>query len=99
NVDKVLDLRQSLQDAAGNPIDVVQIRQDVADLQLLRANLNGADGQPIRLRDIESKIQDIANVVGTGEAGGLDGRLAVFSASIQDSVNAKTQTLVVDVQN
>jgi hypothetical protein len=99
NVDKVLDLRRSLQDAAGNPIDVVQIGQDVADLKLLRANLNGADGQPIRLRDIESKIQDIANVVGTGAAGGLDGRLAVLSASIQDSVNAKTQTLVTDSQN
>jgi hypothetical protein len=98
NVATVLDLRKSLQDAAGNPIDVGQIRNDVANLQLLSANLNGADGRPIRLRDIESRIEDISNVVGTAGAGGLDGRLAALSTSIEDSVNAKTLTLITDAQ-
>jgi hypothetical protein len=98
NVDTVLELRKSLQDAAGNVIDVGQIRTDVESLKLLGVNLNGADGKPIRLRDIESQIADIANVVGTAGAGGLDGRLAALSASIQESVNAKALTLITDTK-
>lgn len=94
NVDKVLDLRKSLQDDAGNPIDMAGIRQDVADLQLLGTNLNGADGKPIRMRDIEMQIQDIATVVGTSGAGGLDARFAALSSSIQETVNAKAQALI-----
>jgi hypothetical protein len=99
NVDKVLDLRKTLQDAAGNPIDVGQMRKDLTDLQSFRENLNGVDGKPLRLRDIEVKIQEISDVVGTGGAGGLDGRLATLSASIQEAVNAKTLVLVNDAQN
>jgi len=98
NVDKVLDLRKALQDAAGNPIDVGQMRKDLTDLQSFRENLNGVDGKPLRLRDIEVKIQEISDVVGTGGAGGLDGRLAALSASIQDAVNAKTLVLMTDAQ-
>lgn len=99
NVDKVLDLRKTLQDAAGNPIDVGQIRKDLTDLQSFRENLNGVDGKPLRLRDIEVKIQEISDVVGTGGAGGLDGRLATLSASMQEAVNAKTLVLVTGAQN
>jgi len=86
NVDKVLELRNSLQDAAGNPINVVQLKQDLTDIQSLRENLKGADGQLLRLRDIEVKLNEVADVVGTGGQGGLEGRFATLSASLQESL-------------
>src|SRR5262245_12036125 len=53
NVKTVLDLRASLSDATGAPIDVGQIRQDVSALKELTANFNGVDGSPGRLRDLQ----------------------------------------------
>lgn len=94
NVDKVLELRKSLQDEAGNPINVAQIKRDLTDLQSVRENLKGSDGKPLRLRDLEVKIQEVADVVGTGGSGGLDGRFASFSASLQDTLASHNEASV-----
>jgi hypothetical protein len=98
NVDKVLELRKSLQDSAGNPINVVKLRDDLTDLQSIRENLKGADGRPLRLRDLELKIQEVADVVGTGGQGGLEGRFATFSASLLDTLDERTETKITQVQ-
>ena len=94
NVDKVLDLRKSLQDDAGNPIDVAQVKRDLTDLQAIRENLKGADGKPLRLRDLELRIGEVADVVGTGGPGGLEGRFANFSASLQDTLAGRTESSI-----
>lgn len=94
NVDKVLDLRKSLQDEAGNPIDVAQVKRDLTDLQAIRENLKGADGKPLRLRDLELRIGEVADVVGTGGPGGLEGRFANFSASLQDTLAGRTESSI-----
>ena len=94
NVDKVLDLRKSLQDESGNPINVAQVKRDVGDLQLLRDNLKGADGKLLRLRDLEVRIGEVADVVGTGGPGGLEGRFATFSASLQDTLAGRTEVSI-----
>src|SRR5450756_1444233 len=75
NVNTVLDLRKSLSDATGAPIDVVNIRQDVTSLQALATNFNGVDGTPVRLRDIQLKLNEVSDAVGVGGPSGLDGRL------------------------
>lgn len=98
NVDKVLELRKSLQDEAGNPINVAQVKRDLTDLQSIRENLKGADGKPLRLRDLEVKIREVADVVGTGGPGGLDGRFATFSASLQDTLATRAEANVKEVK-
>lgn len=94
NVDKVLELRKSLQDEAGNPINVAQVKRDVSDLQTLRENLKGADGNLLRLKDLEVRIGEVADVVGTGGPGGLEGRFATFSASLQDTLAGRTEVSI-----
>ncbi|MEN3333440.1 MAG: hypothetical protein V7641_2805 [Blastocatellia bacterium] len=98
NVDKVLELRKSLQDEAGTPINVFQLKQDLTNLQSIRENLKGADGKLLRLRDIEVQIKEVADVVGTGGTGGLEGRFNTFSASLQDSFNERTEDRITEVQ-
>lgn len=94
NVDKVLDLRKSLQDEAGNPINVAQVKRDLTDLQAIRENLKGVDGKLLRLRDLELRIGEVADVVGTGGPGGLEGRFANFSASLQDTLAGRTESSI-----
>ena len=94
NVDKVLDLRNSLQDEAGNPINVAQVKRDLTDLQSIRENLKGADGKLLRLRDLEVRIGEVADVIGTGNPGGLEGRFATFSASLQDTLAGRTEASI-----
>src|SRR6202035_5652834 len=78
NLNTVLDLRKSLSDPSGAPIDVAGIQAQVKDLQSLRANLTGVDGSLVRIRDFElrvSNVEDALQIGGTGAAGGLDGRI------------------------
>lgn len=89
NVDTVLALRNSLSDAAGNPIDVVQLKTQIGDLQTLRDNLKGVDGNLIRLRDIEVRLNEIGDVAGVGAAGGLDLRIATATDKLQLQLNTR----------
>src|SRR5690242_15798860 len=79
NVKTVLDLRASLSDANGTPIDVGQIRQDVSSLKELTANFNGVDGSPVRMRDLQLQLKEVSDAVGVGGPGGLEGRLGDLS--------------------
>jgi hypothetical protein len=89
NVGTLLDLRKSLADAAGKPIDVVAMRQQLTDLSALRDNLKGVDGTLLHLRDVELKQKELADVVGVGGPGGLEGRLSTLSSQIETRISAK----------
>ena len=86
NVKQVLELRKSLSDATGAPIDVSKIRQDVSALQTLSANFNGVDGQPVRMVDVQLKLKEISDASGVGGPGGLDGRLGVISTDLENKL-------------
>jgi regulator of replication initiation timing len=75
NVTTLLDLRRSLSDPLGNPIDVARMRQDLTEVQALRENLQGVDGSLLRLRDVELKLREVSDAVGTSGPGGLDARI------------------------
>lgn len=89
NVDTVLELRKSLSDGAGNAIDVVQLKTQIGDLQTLRENLKGVDGNLVRLRDIEVRLNEIGDVTGVGTAGGLDLRIATATDQLRQQLNAR----------
>jgi hypothetical protein len=89
NLDEVLELRAALTDGQGNPIDVSNLRSDVADLQNITANLDGIDGSPVRLRDVELRLQEISDVVGLGTEG-LEGRLAVLSTDLEARLETRS---------
>ena len=89
NVGTVLELRNSLSDASGTPINVTKLRDDVAGLQQLSENLNGADGKPVRIVDLELKVRDLSDAVGVGSAGGLDARLTAAVGGLEDRLNKR----------
>ncbi|MDB6062012.1 MAG: hypothetical protein JWM78_2115 [Verrucomicrobiaceae bacterium] len=89
NVDTVLRLRTSLSDAAGNPINVAQLQTQVGDLETLRENLKGVDGNLIRLRDIEVKLNEVSDAAGAGNGAGLDQRIATATEQLQQQLNTR----------
>ena len=89
NVTALLDLRRGLSDPQGNPIDFVKMRQDLTDVQALRENLKGVDGSLLRLRDVELKLQEVSDAVGTGAAGGLDSRIGAAVADAELRLDGK----------
>ncbi|HEX9619307.1 MAG TPA: hypothetical protein VF989_04165 [Polyangiaceae bacterium] len=82
--DTVLELRQSLTDEAGQPLDVAKIRDQVGDLLTLRDNLLGIDGAPLRMRDIELRLEELDAATGGSS---LDQRLAGLSALLESKVH------------
>jgi hypothetical protein len=89
NVDTVLKLRETLSDVAGNPIDVAGLKTQVAELETLRENLKGVDGNLLRLRDIEVKLNEVSDSAGTGNGNGLDQRIAVATAQLEERLNGR----------
>lgn len=89
NVTTLLELRTSLSDAAGNPIDVAKMRQDLTDVQGLRDNLQGVDGDLLRMRDVEVRLRELSDAVGSGAAGGLDARIGSIVAAAEERLDGK----------
>jgi hypothetical protein len=90
NVDKVLELRKTLEDPAGNPIDVGKLSVQIKELGNLRALLTGVDGSLLRARDLEIKIQQLEDAVGLGAGHGLDERLNTITAASEERLAART---------
>lgn len=89
NVDTVLDLKKSLSDASGAPIDVAKLRQDVSDLGALRDNLKGADGNLLRLRDVELQLKELSDATGLSGAGALDARIGKAVSDTEGRLNQR----------
>lgn len=89
NIDTVLELRKTLSDAAGSPIDVSQLKTQVGELQTLRDNLKGVDGNLLRLRDIEVRLNEIGDAAGVGGASALDQRIATATTDLQTQLNTR----------
>ena len=98
-VNTVLDLRKSLTDAQGKPIDVSSIQQSVTDLQTLRDNLKGIDGNPVRLLDVQLKLKDVSDALGVSGPGGLEGRLTKLSTDLEGRLNTRIDTKAQAVQD
>lgn len=89
NVDAVLKLREVLSDPTGAPIDLNRLRRDVVELQGIRDNLKGVDGNPLRLRDIELKLTDLADIVGAGGTQPLADRISASVGAAESRLNAR----------
>jgi hypothetical protein len=89
NVAVLLDLRHSLSDPQGVPINVAAMRQELTEVQGLRENLKGVDGTLLRLRDVELKLREVSDAVGTGGSGGLDNRINGAVASAESRLDAR----------
>lgn len=95
-VAEVAEFRNSLVDAAGQRIDVAKIRNEVEDLKLLRENLKGADGKPVRLLDLELKVRELADIAGAGE--GLDQRFDRLGTAVEGKVLDNVRVQITDVR-
>jgi hypothetical protein len=89
NVGVVLDLRHSLSDAQGNPINVAKLQEQLTNATALRDNLKGVDGSLLRLKDFEVQIREIQDVIKVGGGGGLEGRLATLSGNLQEQLKGQ----------
>jgi hypothetical protein len=90
DVADVLEFRKSLIGAGGERIDVAKLQQSVGTLQDVIENLNGVDGRPLRLKDIEIKLRELSELSGVG-GGTLDGRLADLRAQLKSDFEAGTK--------
>ena len=85
-VNEVVELRAQLS-PGGSPIDLAALTQRVQDLQVLRESFTGIDGKPLRLKDIQLEIKQLAGKVpasaGGAGAPGLDARLAALSNELK----------------
>jgi hypothetical protein len=89
NIETVLELRKTLTDPQGNPIDIAALRTELSEVQGLRENLKGVSGELLRLKDIELKLNEVADAAGVGGEGGLDQRLADLSGAVEGRLNAR----------
>lgn len=97
NIDKVLELRSTLTDATGAPIDVSKLRQDVNGLETLRDNLKSVDGSLVRVRDLELRLRELEDVSGLSGSGRLDSRIAEATSQAEkrllENAAANSKTL------
>ena len=98
---EVLDLRQRLVDASGNPIDLGTLTSRVQGLEDLGRNLQGVDGKPVRLKDIELALRDLQDATGSGQ--GLEQRLNTLGAALETKLGSRldeqTQALRAEVES
>lgn len=88
-VDAVLELRDSLRDPQGIPIDVAGMRTAVSNLEKLRENLTGVDGKLLRLRDFEVQIKEIQDVIDTRPGRGLDTRFTDLANALETKFDGR----------
>lgn len=97
DVADVLEFRKSLVGEGGVRIDVAKLQQNLGALQSVVENLNGVDGKPVNLKDIEIKLRELSEVSGVG-GGTLDGRFADFGAALKAEFEAATKAAAVRLE-
>jgi BMFP domain-containing protein YqiC len=80
DVKNLVDLRSQLTDAAGAPIDLSALSRQVTDLDRLRGRMEGVDGKPLALKDLQVQVLEIANRPAGGPA--LDAGFASFQEEL-----------------
>ena len=98
NVDEVLQVRDSLRDDLGQTIDVVELRNELQDLRTIRDDLVGVDGRPLRMRDIELRLNDLSDAV-DGSRGGSPPILRLLSSEIEATINERTDGELISLKS
>ncbi len=98
NVDEVLQVRDSLRDDFGQTIDVLELRNELQDLRTIRDDLVGVDGRPLRMRDIELRLNDLSDAVG-GSRGGSPPPLRLLSSEIEATINERTDGELISLKS
>jgi hypothetical protein len=96
NVDAVLELKKSLLDASGAPIDVAGLKEQVSDLEKLRENFNGVDGKPLRMRDIELMLKELEL---STDVAGLDQRFGALEAALDDKLELDLKSSIEELSS
>ncbi|MEA2715767.1 MAG: hypothetical protein QOI99_84 [Actinomycetota bacterium] len=95
---QVDELRKSLLDPTGAPIDIAHIRDEVADLGRLRESLTDETGKLIRVRDLASRISEIdVSRGGVGDDRRLDDRIRTRTAEVEDRLGQRVDERLADV--
>jgi hypothetical protein len=87
---EVLEFREQLTDAGGQPIDVAALAKEQGALRKLSENFNGVDGNPVRMRDLEVRITELEDSINPDTAGRLEARIAAAVAAAEERL-AKRQ--------
>jgi len=70
DVKTLIDLRSALTDEAGAPIDISALSRRITDLDGLRGRLEGVDGKPLSIKDLQLQVLELADRPGGGGGGG-----------------------------
>jgi len=90
-VQTVLDLRTTLTDPTGTPIDVGTMQQNVQAAQArLQDGLTGVDGTPARIRDLQVQVAELQDALGV-TPGGLDTRIQTAVSAAEARLDQSDQ--------
>jgi hypothetical protein len=87
-IEQVLQLKASLTDPNGNPVDVAGLQGQIQDLQGMRDLFTGINGEVVHIKDIETRIADLKDVVDHATPGGLEQRFGALSTDLQGRVDS-----------
>lgn len=97
NVNAVLDLKQSLTDPQGKPINLVEMREQLNDVRAFRQNLQGVDGTLVNLKTFELKFKNIEDSLRAGGVKDPEGNLAVVTAAVESHVKGDFDSIKSDM--
>jgi len=98
-IQAVLDLRGELRDDNGDPIDVQAMAAQLALVRTLAEHLNGIDGTPVRMRDVELRLRELTDALGLPGGIGLEGRIAQHATQLVVSLNEQFEGLSGDLKS
>jgi hypothetical protein len=95
----VLALDALLTDETGQPIDLPKLQRQIVEVQALNENFTGLDGEVLRMRDIELKIQDIASQLNQTTGGGIDTRFEELRTELDGRIVTFIDTGKTELKN
>jgi hypothetical protein len=86
-IDAVIELRSGL-----GGVDVAGLRDRVTTLEALGQHLDGVDGNPVQLKDVELQIKELQDVLDVKPGSGLDDRINVLRDQLSADVDSRVDT-------
>jgi hypothetical protein len=83
-IDAVIELRGSL-----GGVDVANLRDRLTTLEALGEHLDGVDGTPVQLKDVELQIKELQDVLDVKPGSGLDDRINVLRDQLSADVDSR----------